>query len=120
VASGIEDGEATDIRVIVSFERAFHAYQETLAAAIRILRPDAEVITVKPHKIGGAAERFGPDVVIGSTFDEADVEGVPVWVELSPDPSRASRIRMYGDYSEMVNPTLDKLLVILEEAAREN
>ena len=118
MASGIEDGEAADIRVIIAFERAFHAYQETLAAAIRILRPDAEVITVEPEMIGGAAKRFGPHVVIGSTFDEVEVEGVPVWVELSPDPSRASRIRMYGDYSEMVNPTLDKLLVILEEAAR--
>ena len=120
MTSAIEDGEATDIRVIVAFEWAFHAYQETLAAAIRILRPDAEVITIEPEKIGEAAKRFGPDVVIGSTFDEAEVESVPVWVELSPDPSRASRVRMYGDYSEIVNPTLDKLLVILEEATRGN
>ena len=120
MASGIEDGEAADIKVIVAFEKAFHAYQEALAAAIRILRPDAEVMTIEPEKISGAARRFGPDVVIGSTFDEAEVEGVPVWVELSPDPSRASRVRMYGEYSEMVNPTLDKLLAILEEATREN
>ena len=120
MGSTIEDGESTDVRVIVAFEQAFHAYQETLAVAIRILRPEAEVITVEPDKVSGAAKRFSPDVVIGSTFDEADVEGVPAWVDLSPDPSQASRVRMHGDYSEIVNPTLDKLLVILEEVAREH
>lgn len=117
MGTGIEDGKSTDVRVIVAFEQAFHAYQETLAVAIRILRPDAEVMTVEPEKISGAAKRFSPDLVIGSPFDEADVGSVPAWVELSIDPAQASRVNVNGDYSEMVNPTLDKLLVILEEVA---
>ena len=116
--TGIESGETKEIRIIVSFEHEFHAYQETLAVAIRILRPDVEVMTVNPEEVAGAAKRFRPDVVIGSPLDELEVGGVPAWVELSLDPSRASRLNVNGYYSEMVNPTLDNLLLVIEEVAR--
>ncbi|CAN5873970.1 hypothetical protein BH18ACT11_BH18ACT11_00740 [soil metagenome] len=103
---------------MVSFENGFHAYQGALAAAIRILRPDAEVMTVEPAKISGATKRFGPDVVITSRPEQANIEGVSAWVELSLDPSQASKVNVNGVRSEIVNPTLDKLLVIIDEAAQ--
>lgn len=74
-------------------------------------------MTVKPEEVAGTAKRFCPDVVIGSPLDELEVGGVPVWVELSLDPSQASRVSVNGAYSEMVNPTLDKLLLVIEEVA---
>ena len=113
--NSIEHDIAPDIRAIISFEQGFQAYQGALAAAIRILRPSAEVITVEPEKIHGAVKRFNPDIIIGSPLNMADVEGVPAWVELSLDPAQSSRVSVNGCYSEMVNPTLDKLLVIIEE-----
>ena len=114
----IEHQEQTKIRIIVAFEDEFHAYQGTLAAAIRILRPDSEVVTAVLKELGGVAKRFGPDIVIGGRFKDAEVEGVPAWIRLSLDPSQATTVRVEGKYSEMINPTLDKLLVVIEEVAQ--
>jgi len=83
VGAGIEHGRTTGPKILISFEQGFHAYQETLAAALRILLPDAEVLTVRPEEIGGMASLFGPDVVIGSPLEGVHVEDVPAWVELS-------------------------------------
>ena len=115
MSAGNEHEAAPDIRILVSFEEGFHAYRDTLAAAIRIIRPNAEVVTVEPMEIRPTAKRFRPDVIIGSPLTKADVEGVPAWVELSLDPAKPSRISLNGCYSETVNPTLDKLLVIMDE-----
>jgi CMP-2-keto-3-deoxyoctulosonic acid synthetase len=110
--------KATEIRIVISFAQGFHAYQGALAAAIKILRPDAEVITVEPDKISEATKRFGPDVVITSRPEQANTEGVAAWVELSLDPSQASKVNLNGDRSEIANPTLDKLIGIIEKAAQ--
>ena len=115
---GTEDAKPTEIRIIVAFESGFRTYQDTLAVAIRMLRPDAEVMTVEPVKISEAAQLFGPDVVIGSPFEEADSWGVRAWVEICLDPFQSSRVNVNGCYSELVNPTLDKLLLIIDEAVR--
>ena len=104
-----------EIKIIITFEDTFRAYQGALAAAIKILRPDVEVKTVELEELRGMVERFEPDIVIGSGFDEEDMRGVPSWVGLSLDPARSTRVSVCGNYSEIVNPTLDKLLVIIEE-----
>jgi hypothetical protein len=118
VSVSIENGEWTEIKIIVAFEDEFRAYQGTLAAAIRILRPEAEVVTAEPEKISGVAKRFGPDIIIGSPCKDADLEGVPAWIELSLDPAQLTKVNVDGEYSEMANPTLDKLLAIIEKVAQ--
>ena len=115
MSTSIELGAATDIRVLISFEDGFHAYRDTIAAAIRIVRPNAEVVTVEPVDIRETVKRIRPDVLIGSPLTRDDVEGVPAWVELSLDPAKPSRVNLNGCYSETVNPTLDKLLDIMDE-----
>lgn len=114
----LENEEWTEIRIIVAFEDEFHAYQGTLAAAIRILRPEAEVMTAEPTKISWVAKRFLPDIVIGSPYKDTDLEGVPAWIELSLDPAQVTKVNVDGQYSEIANPTLDKLLAIIEEVAQ--
>ena len=116
VGSGTPQHEkALEIKIVIAFEDTFRAYKGALAAAIQILRPDAEVKTVELEELRGMVENFEPDIVIGSEFNEEDVRGVPGWVELSLDPTMATRIGVCGNYSEIVNPTLDKLLIIIEE-----
>jgi hypothetical protein len=117
MSNSASNREAVDLKVIITFENSYHTYQDTLAAALRILRPDAQIITVCPQEVGATAEWFAPDVVIGSPIKMADVEDVPAWVELSLDPARASRVNVKGYQSEIVNPTLDRMMVIIEEVA---
>jgi hypothetical protein len=104
-----------EIKIVVAFEDTFRAYRGALAAAIPILRPDVEVKTAELEELRGMVERFEPDLVIGSGFDEEDMQDVPGWVELSLDPTIPTRVNVCGNYSEIVNPTLDKLLLIIEE-----
>ena len=73
------------------------------------------VRTVEPEELPGLVRRFEPDLVIGSGFDVEDMRGVPGWVGLSLDPAMSTRVSVRGNYSEIVNPTLDKILVIIEE-----
>jgi hypothetical protein len=118
VSANIEQEERTKIRILVAFEDQFHAYQGTLAATIRILRSDAEVVAAELKKLAEVAKRFDPDIVIGSRFKDAELEGIPAWIELSLDPAQVTKIYVDGIYSEMVNPTLDKLLSIIEEVSK--
>jgi hypothetical protein len=118
VSLSIENEEWTEIKIIIAFEDEFHAYQGTLAAAIRILRPEAEVVTTQPDKLSWVAKRFGPDMVIGNPCKDTDLDGVPAWIELSLDPAQLTKVNVDGEYSEIANPTLDKLLAIIEEVAQ--
>ena len=107
--------EAPSIKIIVSFEDTFRAYRGALSAAIRILRPDAEVKTIEPEELCEMVGTFDPDFVIGYGFDEEHMRGVPGWVGLSLDPFRSTRVSVHGKRTEIINPTLDKLLLIMEE-----
>jgi hypothetical protein len=107
--------EVLEIKIITSFEDTFRAYQGVLAAAIKILRPDVEVKTVELEELRRMVERFEPELVIGRGFDEEDMRGVPGWVGLSLDPANLTRVSIRGNYEEIVNPTLDKILEIIEE-----
>jgi hypothetical protein len=42
-------------------------------------------------------------------------DGVSAWIELSVDPSRPTKIHAHGQYSETYNPTLNKVLVVIDE-----
>lgn len=114
----LENNEWTEIKVIIAFEDEFRAYQETLAATIRILRPEADVTTAEPEKMSWVAKRFSPDIVIGGPYKDTDLDGVPAWISLSLDPAQVTRVNVHGEYSEIANPTLDKLLAIIEEVAQ--
>jgi hypothetical protein len=108
----------TGIKILVAFDDAYRAYQGTLVATIRILRPDVEVVAVEPEKMSEVAKRFDPDIVIGSSFKDEDLDSMRAWIELALDPSQSTKVLVDGQYSEMTNPTLDKLLVIIEEVAQ--
>jgi len=118
VSTEIERKRTTGIKILVAFDDDYRAYQGTLAATIRILRPDGEVMAVEPEKMRGVAKRFGPDIVISSRFYDEDLGDVRAWIKLALDPTQSTEVRVDGQHSEMINPTLDKLLVIIEEVAQ--
>jgi hypothetical protein len=103
------------IKILIAFENEFRAYRQTLAAAIGTLRPDAEVITAEAHEIRGVVERSGPEIVICSLSKDDTLTRVRAWIELSLDPIQPTKVRIDGKYSEIINPTLDALLAVIEE-----
>jgi hypothetical protein len=104
-----------DIKILVSFEKEYRAYQGTIAVSIGILRPHAEVEIAEPEALEEEVVRLRPEVVISSRPRTDSSGGVAAWVELSVDPTRPTKICVGGQYAEMVNPTLERLLAVIDE-----
>ncbi len=47
-----------------------------------------------------------------------DHDSVPAWVELSIEPSLSTRVRLYGQRRELINPTFEDLIEVVDEAER--
>jgi hypothetical protein len=103
------------LRILVSFEPAYLAYQGVIAASIRILRPHTEVETTALDELGEEVERFDPELVICSRPNTVNPGGMIAWVELSIDSTRVSKICVGGRNSESTNPTLEVLLAAIDE-----
>jgi hypothetical protein len=106
------------MRILVSFEPGYLAYQGAIAAAIRILRPRTEVQTTTPDALGEEVERFDPELVICSRPNTVDPGGRIAWVELSLETTRPSKICVGGHHSEPTNPTLEALLEVIDEVEK--
>jgi hypothetical protein len=101
--------------MLVAFEEDYRAYRDVLAAAIRILRPQAEVENASLESLGERIEHFDPELVVCSRPNTVDPGGRIAWVELSIDPTRPSKVCVGGRYSESTNPTLEVLLAVIDE-----
>ena len=86
-----------------------------IAAAIRVLRPHAEVETATLEALGEEVERFDPELVICTQPNTVDAGGRIAWVELSIDPTQPSKVCIGGRHSEWTNPTVDVLLAVIDE-----
>jgi hypothetical protein len=102
-------------RILVAFEDSYHAYRETIAAVIRILRPETEVKSTTLEELEGELERFEPEVVICSGQKEVELCSRLAWIELSVDPTMSSKISVGGRHFERTNPTVEELLEIIDE-----
>ena len=104
------------MRVLVAFGDEYRAYREVIAAGIRILRLSADVATATPAELGAELERFDPRVVICGQAGIADPGRTPAWVELPVEPGRPAKIRVGARRRESVNPRLEELLAVVDEA----
>ena len=107
--------ERVEIRILVAFEQVYRSYQGVIAAAIRVLRPHAEVETATLEALGEEIERFDPELVICSRPSTAGPGDRIAWVEISIESTRPSKICVGGRYSESTNPTLEVLLAVIDE-----
>ena len=106
------------MRILVSFEPGYLAYQGAIAASIRILRPHAEVQTTTPDALGEEVERLDPELVICTRPNTVDPGGRLAWVELSLESTRPSKVCVGGRHSEPTNPTLEMLLEVIDEVEK--
>ncbi len=99
----------------MALEDDYRTYREMIAATLRIRRPDAEVKSATLGALEKELERFDPQVVFcGGRKEEVGSGGRTAWIELSLDPTRPTKISVGGRYSELVNPTLEKLLEAID------
>ena len=103
------------MRVLVAFEDDYRAYRETIAAALRVLRPGTEAVSTTIEGLEEALERFGPQVVICGGHEDVEADhSRPAWIELSLDPTRPSKISVGKRRLERTNLGVKELLEVLD------
>lgn len=107
-------GCGSRIRILVVFEDGYRAYRETIADALRTLRPGAEITVAEPDAIESEMARINPHLVICGQPESVDSARVFAWVELSQNPARHASIWFDGRRTEASNPTLKELLTVVD------
>jgi hypothetical protein len=104
------------LRILVCLENDYRTYREVFAACIQILRPHAEVVTAQLDVLEEKVRRFDPHLVICSLPATAGYGDILCWVKLPLESSiQPTVVCIGGRYSEHDNPTLEKLLRVLDE-----
>lgn len=103
----------------MALEDDYRPYRETIAAALRILRPDAEVESATLRELEEELERFDPQVVIcgghlrrvrgGRIGQHARLDRAPL------DPTRPAKISVGRRYLKQVDPTVEALLEVIDQ-----
>lgn len=99
----------------MAIEDEFRSYRGAIAGGIQVLRPHTEVVAIGVENLEMELARFDPHVVICTLPDSASTSEWLAWVQLSLDPLRPSLVSVAGRRSEQRNPTLDNLLVVIDE-----
>jgi hypothetical protein len=108
-----------ETRILVAFEDDYRTYADALATAIRAARPHLNVATtVGLEALQAEVTHLDPHLLICSSLDPIfEQEGkLLAWVELSLDPHQSSKFCVSGRRWESLNPSLEELLDVVEEA----
>ena len=109
-------GEGSGVRVLIAYEDSQSVYAEAMRHAIRGLRPGAEVAACGVAELGAGVGGFDPDLVVSSRPNAVDPGGRTAWYVLSPEPGEPSEVCVGGRRREVVNPGMEELLAVVDEA----
>jgi hypothetical protein len=82
------------MRVLVAFEELYRTYRETIAASIRVLRPNLEVTTTGLHDLEGDVARRDTQVVISSQERPAHLRPGVTWIEVPLESGSGSDVTL--------------------------
>jgi hypothetical protein len=105
-----------ELRVLIAYEASHRSYGESMAGAIRVLRPRVEVSVVQVRELGSEVGRFDPHLVICNRPNTVDPGGRVAWVRLSDEPDEPSEFCLDGRRRAAENPGLEEVLEIIDEA----
>lgn len=107
-----------ELRLLVAFEGEYLAYRGAISAAIQELRPHVRVRTSDTDVLRRELARFAPQAVISSGPEAPDLGVRIAWVELPVEPGRTARARLGDRRLELSNPSLHRVLEMVDEAER--
>ena len=105
------------VRVLIAIEDRHRIYREALGEFLRVSRPRLEVRLASSRGLHGELRRFGPQIVVHAGAPVPIPDLLPCWVELSLDPSIATVFRTGRVRREVVNPSIEHLMAVIDEAA---
>jgi hypothetical protein len=92
------------------------AYRETIALALKALRPEAEVIAIEPTDLDAEVKRRRPDVAVLSQKSATVEDVVPSWVLLYPDGTNMTVVSVAWEQSVTGSLALDDLAALVGSA----
>ena len=104
------------MRLLIAFEESHRSYGQTMAGAIRKLRPGAEVALVRAEGLAAEVARFDPHMLLCNRPNEVDPGGGAAGARLSDDPEEPSEFCVGGRRKRLENPDFGELLGALDEA----
>ena len=93
-------------------------YGETLAHALQMNRPKAEVVSAEPGDLDGALESFGPRLVVCNEATERVKTLVPSWVVLTYLKAVEADVCLGGRRSTIKDVGVADMLAVMDEAER--
>lgn len=105
----------TAFRILVANEPL--AYRETMAAALRCLRPDADVAEETAERLAAAPPALLPHLLICSDADLPNRIPARSWLLLYPEGAPAVVVCLNGDRREFPDISFDDLLAVVDGAA---
>ena len=105
-----------DMRLLVAFEDEYRAYGGAIASALQILRPRIDVEEVGACSLSRELARFAPQVVICSRPEGDETSARVAWIQVPPEPDQTAHVRVGARRFELQNPTLERMLELIDEA----
>ena len=93
------------------------AYRDTLAVALRILRPDVELIVVDPEQLDEAVVAHAPTMVVCSRLTSSVETQVPSWIVLQTEAKGAMNAlsSVVGKRTAIHEIDLDELVRVIDQ-----
>jgi hypothetical protein len=114
----MNDRDDVTMRVLIAYEDSHRSYGQTMAGAIRGLRPTVEAAIVQVRELGAEVGSFDPHLVICNCPNTVDPGGRVAWVRLSDEPEKPSEFCLAGRRWGSENPELEEVLAIVDETER--
>ena len=103
----------------MSFEEAYRVYGHVITGAIQGSRPGVEAQAIEQVALEDVVHRWDPQLVICSPpVPPNPISTREAWVEVSLDSERPSRVRLGEQRWEPLNPSLEELLSVVDEAEK--
>ena len=106
------------MQILIALGDKYRVYSEALANALQEHRPHMEVVNAGLEELEQEASRLNPCLVICSRLPAEHSNSTPSssGIELSLEPDHPSRIWVGERSREVLNPALEDLLSVVDEA----
>lgn len=91
------------------------AYRDTIAVALRLLRPETNVIVADPDRLDEFILQHAPQIVISSQLTSLVETQVPVWAVLYPDGATGALLSIRGDRTTVKGIDLRRITDLIDQ-----
>lgn len=90
------------------------AYRDAISRALRVMRPELEILAAAPEDLDREYTRLQPSLTVCSRLTSVVESGISDWIELYPDGVSVARFSSGGERLTFVRPDFDLILSLVD------